>query len=259
MRLAMDKLQWFKFSPIDWSMGKIQRCPEETQSRFMRLCCLYWNKECILSKVDAEIEIDEEHLESLIKKRVVKVDGLSIRIDFLNEQFTEIKGSAEEKSILGQKGNLKRWKPDLYAKYESGELSLTDALSIANESLPDSNPIDTQSQIIADKTRKEKSREDNKDLLPDGSVYSFKDFWSLYPKKVAMAKCEAKFARLAPTDKQKIKDTLPFYAKHKEFEGWNHPNPLTYLNGKRWNDEITTIRLSNPSQSNQRMITKYND
>ena len=65
----MDKLQWFKFTPSDWMMGKIQRCPEITQARFMRLCCLYWNKECLLSIEDAEIEIDKEHLDILIAKK----------------------------------------------------------------------------------------------------------------------------------------------------------------------------------------------
>jgi len=69
----MDKLQWFKFAPSDWMMGKIQRCPEVTQARFLRLSCLYWNKECNLSYEDAEIEIDQEHLDVLIKKKIIKV------------------------------------------------------------------------------------------------------------------------------------------------------------------------------------------
>ncbi len=86
----MDKLQWFKFTPTDWIMGKIQKCPEVTQARFMRLICLYWNKDCILSIEDAEIEIDKEHLDILFSKKTIKfIDGF-ISIDFLNEQFEEI-------------------------------------------------------------------------------------------------------------------------------------------------------------------------
>ena len=69
----MDKLQWFKFSPTDWIMGKIQRCPDDTQARYMRLVCLYWNKECSLTIEDAEIEIDKHHLDVLISKKIVKV------------------------------------------------------------------------------------------------------------------------------------------------------------------------------------------
>ena len=63
----MDKLQWFKFRPSDWMMGKIMRCDEITQARYMRLVCLYWNKGCDLSYEDAEIEIDKKHLNKMSK------------------------------------------------------------------------------------------------------------------------------------------------------------------------------------------------
>jgi len=101
----MDKLQWFKFSPTDWTMGKIQRCPEITQIRFLRLVCLYWNKESILTLEDAEIEIDKEHLDILINKKIIKsIDGFVV-IEFLNEQLETI----SETSIKRRDAVLKRW------------------------------------------------------------------------------------------------------------------------------------------------------
>ena len=93
----MDKLQWFKFTPTDWVMGKIQRCPEITQARFLRLICLYWNKECILNYDDAEIEIDKEHLEILINKKIIKIDNSFVVIDFLNEQLNEISKTSQKR------------------------------------------------------------------------------------------------------------------------------------------------------------------
>lgn len=101
----MDKLQWFKFTPSDWMMGKIQRCPEITQARFMRLCCLYWNKECLLSFDDAEIEIDKEHLDILISKKIIKSDDDFIKIEFLDEQMDEIIETSEKRRAAV----LKRW------------------------------------------------------------------------------------------------------------------------------------------------------
>jgi len=86
----MDKLQWFKFNPTDWIMGKIQRCPDITQARFMRLICVYWNKGCVLSVDDAEVEIDKEHLDILISKKVLKPEKGFIKIDFLDEQVDKI-------------------------------------------------------------------------------------------------------------------------------------------------------------------------
>jgi len=101
----MEKLQWFKFTPTDWVMGKIQRCPEITQARFMRLICLYWNKECILSYEDAEIEIDIEHLEILINKKIIKILNDFICIEFLNEQLCNISETSEKR----RQAVLQRW------------------------------------------------------------------------------------------------------------------------------------------------------
>ena len=112
----MDKLQWFKFSPSDWMMGKIMRCDEITQSRYIRLVCLYWNKECNLSYEDAEIEIDEEHLKVLIKKKIVKVLDDFIFIEFLNEQMEEISETSEKRRAAVKK----RW--DKVKEIKSKEL-----------------------------------------------------------------------------------------------------------------------------------------
>jgi len=101
----MDKLQWFKFMPTDWVMGKIQRCPEVTQARFMRLICLYWNKECVLSYDDAEIEIDKDHLDILISKKIIKIEDDFLIIDFLNEQLENISETSQKR----REAVLQRW------------------------------------------------------------------------------------------------------------------------------------------------------
>lgn len=83
------------------------------------------------------------------------------------------------------------------------------------------------------------------------SVFSFEEFWSLYPKKVGKKKCEQKYDKLPSTDKQKIKDTLSNFSQYRRFEGWTHPDPLTYLNGERWNDDLGSapkeIKYNTPS------------
>lgn len=78
-------------------MGRIQKCPEVTQARFIRLVCLYWSKECNLSIEDAEIEIDKEHLDILFSKKVVKFNDNFIFIDFLNEQFEDILKTSQKR------------------------------------------------------------------------------------------------------------------------------------------------------------------
>lgn len=67
---------------------------------------------------------------------------------------------------------------------------------------------------------------------------SFENFWNLYDKKVGdKLKCEKKWNKLSDDIRQKIMDTLPKFKKQfrdKQFQ----PYPETYINQKRWNDEI---------------------
>jgi len=113
----MEKLTWFKFTPSDWVMGKIQRCPEITQSRFIRLCCVYWNKDCVLSFEEADIEVDKEHLDILINKKVIKLEDGFIDIDFLNEQLVEISKNSEKRRVaVNERWNKKKNKDTLVLK-----------------------------------------------------------------------------------------------------------------------------------------------
>lgn len=114
----MDKLQWFKFSPGDWTMGRISKLPIEIQGAYIRLCCIYWNKECQLSVDDAKLELLDipEAYDQLLRYGIIKhigatallkeaglVEGL-IRIDFLDEQFEKIMEQKSKLSIAGKKG-----------------------------------------------------------------------------------------------------------------------------------------------------------
>lgn len=192
----MDKLQWFKFTPSDWMMGKIQRCPEITQARFLRLCCLYWNKDCEISIEDAEIEIDKEHFDILVSKKIISVSSTNINISFLDEQNLEIKEVSKDKSTSGIVGNLKRWHLPIYQRFIAKEISLEKAIElskiIAPPSHPDSTPIAQGSQNIADKIktrqdededkeqiRKEKTKEDIVDRKLKFS-YTLKPFIEIY-------------------------------------------------------------------------------
>ena len=66
----------------------------------------------------------------------------------------------------------------------------------------------------------------------------FDIFWDKYPKKTSKKDCQKKFAKLKQTDVDLILKTIDSFVKYKPFESYNHPNPLTYINQERWNDEI---------------------
>lgn len=66
----------------------------------------------------------------------------------------------------------------------------------------------------------------------------FEEFWNLYDKKVGPKdKCEKLWNKLKDSERSKIMETLPLFLnsiKDKQFI----PYPQSYLNQKRWNDEI---------------------
>lgn len=70
---------------------------------------------------------------------------------------------------------------------------------------------------------------------------SFLVFWSKYPKKVAKQKCEKQFLKLKDSEVKTILETIDSYIAYKPFKDYVHPNPSTYLNQRRWEDEVKKI------------------
>lgn len=77
-------------------------------------------------------------------------------------------------------------------------------------------------------------------LTPQGELFG--RFWSAYPKKVGKANCERWFAR-HKVDEETLQAMLDSLAYMKTTEQWQKdggqyiPNPQTWLNGRRWEDE----------------------
>jgi len=72
--------------------------------------------------------------------------------------------------------------------------------------------------------------------------YTFNEFWNKYPKKVSRKNCLTKWQKLKESDKETILKTIDNFISYKPFKDYTHPNPLTYLNQERWNDEIKVIK-----------------
>lgn len=66
----------------------------------------------------------------------------------------------------------------------------------------------------------------------------FEIFWKFYPKKVGKKDCKKKFMKLKESDVRLISKTIQAFVAYKPFDSYVHPNPETYLNQERWNDEI---------------------
>ena len=83
-----------------------------------------------------------------------------------------------------------------------------------------------------------------KDLLPSIESPTFGVFWVHYPRKTAKAKAQEKFAALSDADKFAAIKGAEYHSKCNP--QWRNPQlvPMaaTYINGKRWEDEIVEDR-----------------
>lgn len=66
---------------------------------------------------------------------------------------------------------------------------------------------------------------------------SFDDWWNAYGKKRGRKKVEAKWNKLPHADKIACMQATPAYVASTPDKQYRL-DPLTYLNGERWNDEI---------------------
>lgn len=79
---------------------------------------------------------------------------------------------------------------------------------------------------------KEEEKEEEKEQY---TILDFAAFWKMYGKSSDKKKCEEKYSKLNEFEREQIVKKLPVYLstiKDKQFQ----KNPLTYLNGKCWND-----------------------
>jgi hypothetical protein len=91
--------------------------------------------------------------------------------------------------------------------------------------------------------------------LPINNIKSdsdFEKFWNAYGKKVDRVKCEKAWNKLTKDEIEKINTTVEAYVKSKPDVQYRK-NPLTYLNGKCFNDELPGLGR------NQNNILPLND
>jgi hypothetical protein len=95
-------------------------------------------------------------------------------------------------------------------------------------------PLTNNQQTTNKRSTTNKNEKKEKKIL-------FDEFWTLYSKSVDKQKCLDKFEKLSDEEIKSIFETLPFYIIQTPDKTYRK-NPLTYLNGKCWND----IDLSKP-------------
>jgi len=119
---------------------------------------------------------------------------------------------------------------------------------VATKEQPSNNQVTTKEQPSNTTKKVNKDKKDKKDnIILDANIH-FDFFWNNYNKKVGdKNKCEKIWNNLDLNTQQTILDTLPEFIKQYPDKQYQ-PYPTTYLNQKRWNDEIIIKTTTNGKQ-----------
>jgi hypothetical protein len=139
----------------------------------------------------------------------------------------------------------------------------SDAPPLPNTSTPFvkyKDPFVNHKGIIGER----KDKEEEPPISPTGGdlkMEGFDEFWKLYPRHTSRKVAELKWKGLSPTQKDAAIKALP-----KHIQGWAGkemqfiPHPATWLNQRRWEDEVvsdSTKVSTQPATQPQKAYTMY--
>ena len=96
--------------------------------------------------------------------------------------------------------------------------------------------------------RKEKERKEEEITIEKSLSLelAFDKFWNIYDKKIDTTKCKDKFEKLTEKEILLILDVVQKYVDSTPDKQYRK-NPMTWLNGKCWNDSIIVTVETKPS------------
>ena len=95
----------------------------------------------------------------------------------------------------------------------------------------------TVTEVTCNQQRREDKNREEKNRIDDKIEIAFEEFWFLYDKKTGKDKAYKKFIKLSNKDHIDILKAIPNYVIATPDKTYRK-DPLTYLNGRHWEDEI---------------------
>ena len=171
------------------------------------------------------IQAKDDDLKVLLAKKFIHLfnSGVLVIADWHTNNYID-KNKWKPTEYVNEMQELRQIASETVIKYE-----LTKSLTLFNDK-------------FKQKRREEKRREEKRIEY----TTPFEDFWSLYPVKKAKKTAEAKWKRLSEDKKLKAINDIPFRVENdSQWKAGYVPNPTTYINQERWEDEISKPRTGN--------------
>tara|TARA_R110000787_G_scaffold277133_1_gene386259 strand:- start:53 stop:769 length:717 start_codon:yes stop_codon:yes gene_type:complete len=185
-----------------------------------------------------------------------RIQGIT-RLD--NERYNSVMGTLKEFFNEDENGDWfhERIERDLAAIKKKSKLASDAGKRSAQKrwGAKDVDSIDLDGVPIEDPQQKSNGRVTNKNKTKNKTKSNnipFDDFWAIYPKSSDKKKARIKWDKISSDDKEKIMLYLP---KKILDPDWSDPkfilHPTTFLNGARWEDDISPAKQSNQAHPTQ--------
>lgn len=275
----MGKNPAFQFYPADWSRD-LDDQELEIEGAWIRICCRLWWSETPgdatkpLSEWARILRKSEKKTEKFLKILLEKGISSGAFLDNQNvnlicrrmKRDVEISKLRREVGKLGGNPKLQKQGPDLLnqtanqnptpssSSLQSSssfleESSLLNVISPPKKSTPKDTPP-TPSKPSRGRTRPARDCDYSED---------FEQFWKAYPKKAGKPDAWEAWKKLNGT-RPDVQTLLDSVRQHASSDDWTRergrfiPWPQKFLNGRRWEDEITELPFDQVSDITRRNI-----
>lgn len=141
---------------------------------------------------------------------------------------------------------------------EAARLGIDTKITLTNEQLKDLISMSRGTPTGKDEEGTAKPLTINHKPLTNNQYINFDDFYSIFPKKVKKQEAQAAWKKLKVTEELFNEIKAHFLVAYQHTEKKYIPNPATYLNKRRWEDEIIDEPPpSSPSTGQQQSEPDY--
>lgn len=147
--------------------------------------------------------------------------------------IAEVKQFKEKKSAAGQKGMKNRWLRD------NSDITNDNTVITKDDSVITRSSTEAVAETEAVTIQNHKQ---NHNLIND----AFEDFWQAYPKKVGKGDARKSWQKIKPCDQLQQRMAMSLESQKQSVQwlkdgGKFIPNPSTWLNQQRWEDDLTPL------------------
>jgi len=146
-----------------------------------------------------------------------------------------IKGLLAKNLIYVKKGSVKKDTISI-SKYRFNKRFSSWLSSVKK----DTGSVNIDRKVVSKKTH-------TKDTLTKEKIYTsnFLEFWGKYPRKIGKGKAFTAYKNIK-TPKPSLETVISSVEEHNKMEQWSNiqfiPHPSTWINERRWEDEIETMK-----------------